>query len=327
MNEVAETRWNIYVTRVLPQPAIDLLKQHCDVDINPLDRVLTKEELMEKVRGRDAVLTQLTDQVDAEVLTVAAPRCKLIANYAVGFNNIDVEAARQRRIMVTNTPGVLTDATADLAWTLLFCVARRAVEADQYARTGQYKGWSPMLLLGLDITGKTLGIIGSGRIGQNFAQKAAGFSMKLLYNDIKANRQFEAQTGAVYVDKETLLKEADFVSLHVPLVPATHHLISTAEFRLMKRTAVLINTSRGPVVDEKALVRALQNGEIWGAGLDVFENEPEFEPELAGLSNVVLLPHIASATIETRTNMGLMAAKNIVAAAAGKLPPNLVNHW
>ena len=269
----------------------------------------------------------MTDQVDAEVLAVAAPRCKLIANYAVGFNNIDVEAARQRRIMVTNTPGVLTDATADLAWTLLFCVARRAVEADQYARTGQYKGWSPMLLLGLDITGKTLGIIGSGRIGQNFAQKAAGFSMKLLYNDIKANRQFEAQTGAVYVDKETLLKEADFVSLHVPLMPATHHLISTAEFRLMKRTAVLINTSRGPVVDEKALVRALQNGEIWGAGLDVFENEPEFEPELAGLSNVVLLPHIASATIETRTNMGLMAAENIVAAAAGKLPPNLVNHW
>ena len=259
------------------------------------------------------------------VLAAAGPQCKIFANYAVGFNNIDVAAATRHKIMVSNTPDVLTDATADLAWSLLFAAARRVVEADKFLRDGCYKGWGPMLLLGLDVTGKTLGVIGTGRIGANFAAKAKGFQMKVLYNDLQPNPAFEAETGGVFVDKETLLKAADFVSLHVPLLPATRHMISTAEFKLMKKTAVLINTSRGPVVDEKALAQALQLGEIWGAGLDVFEHEPAVEPELLKCENAVLLPHVASATVETRTNMGLIAVRNILAALHGETPPTLVN--
>ncbi len=316
---------NVYVTRMLPQPAVDLLREHCEVEINPEDRVLTHAELLEKVRGRDAVLCLLTDTIDEAVLAAAGPQCKIFSNYAVGFNNIDVEAATRHKIMVSNTPDVLTDATADLAWSLLFATARRVVESDKFLRDGCYKGWGPMLLLGLDITGKTLGVIGTGRIGANFAAKAKGFKMKVLYNDLEPNPAFEAETGGVFVDKATLLKEADFVSLHVPLLPSTRHLIGPAEFKLMKKTAVLINTSRGPVVDEKALAEALQLGEIWGAGLDVFENEPAVEPELLKCENAVLLPHVASATVETRTNMGLIAVRNILAAMKGETPPTLVN--
>ena len=319
------TRPNVYVTRMLPQPAIDLLKEHCDVEINPEDRVLERVELLEKVRGRDAVLCLLTDAIDEEVFAAAGPQCKIFANYAVGFNNIDVAAATRRKILVSNTPDVLTDATADLAWTLLFATARRVVEADKYLRDGKYQGWGPMLLLGLDITGKTLGVIGAGRIGGSFAAKAKGFKMKILYSAVRPNPAFEAETGGVLVDKETLLREADFVSVHVPLMPSTHHLISTNEFRLMKKSAVLINTSRGPVVDEKALVTALKSGEIWGAGLDVYENEPAVEPELLECENAVLLPHVASATIETRTNMGLIAVRNILAALNGEVPPSVIN--
>ncbi len=315
----------VYVTRMLPQAAIDLLREHCDVEINPDDRVLTHAELLDKVRGREAVLCLLTDTIDEAVLAAAGPQCKIFANYAVGFNNIDVAAATRHKIMVSNTPDVLTDATADLAWSLLFAAARRVVEADKFLRDGCYKGWGPMLLLGLDVTGKTLGVIGTGRIGANFAAKAKGFQMKVLYNDLQPNPAFEAETGGVFVDKETLLKAADFVSLHVPLLPATRHMISTAEFKLMKKTAVLINTSRGPVVDEKALAQALQLGEIWGAGLDVFEHEPAVEPELLKCENAVLLPHVASATVETRTNMGLIAVRNILAALHGETPPTLVN--
>lgn len=319
------TRPNVYVTRMLPQPAIDLLKEHCDVEINPEDRVLERAELLEKVRGRDAVLCLLTDAIDEEVFAAAGPQCKIFANYAVGFNNIDVAAATRRKILVSNTPDVLTDATADLAWTLLFATARRVVEADKYLRDGKYKGWGPMLLLGLDITGKTLGVIGAGRIGGNFAAKAKGFKMKILYNAVRPNPAFEAETGGVLVDKETLLRESDFVSVHVPLMPSTHHLISTNEFKLMKKSAVLINTSRGPVVNEKALVTALKSGEIWGAGLDVYENEPAVEPELLECENAILLPHVASATIETRTNMGLIAVRNILAALNGEVPPSVIN--
>lgn len=315
----------VYVTRMLPQAAIDLLREHCDVEINPDDRVLTHAELLDKVRGREAVLCLLTDTIDEAVLAAAGPQCKIFANYAVGFNNIDVAAATRHKIMVSNTPDVLTDATADLAWSLLFAAARRVVEADKFLRDGCYKGWGPMLLLGLDVTGKTLGVIGTGRIGANFAAKAKGFQMKVLYNDLQPNPAFEAETGGVFVDKETLLQAADFVSLHVPLLPATRHMISTAEFKLMKKTAVLINTSRGPVVDEKALAQALQLGEIWGAGLDVFEHEPAVEPELLKCENAVLLPHVASATVETRTNMGLIAVRNILAALRGETPPTLVN--
>lgn len=315
----------VYVTRMIPQPAIDLLKEHCEVETNPEDRVLTKDELLRNVKGRDAVLCLLTDTIDDDVFEAAAPQCKIFANYAVGFNNVDLAAATKRRILVSNTPGVLTDTTADIAWALLFATARRVVAADKYMRAGKYKGWAPMLFLGLDITGKTLGVIGAGRIGAAFAKKSIGFNMRLTYNDIAPNPQFEKETGFKYVTKETLLKESDFVSLHIPLLPSTTHFISDAEFKLMKKTAILINTARGPIVDEKALVRALKKGEIWGAGLDVTEREPEFEPELAELENVVILPHIASASVETRTGMGLMAVENILAALRGEVPPQCLN--
>ncbi len=316
---------NVYVTRMVPEPGIELLRQNCKVEINPEDRILTREELLEKVKGRDAVLCLLTDIIDEEVLETAGRQCKIFANYAVGYNNIDIEAATKRRIIVTNTPGILTDATADLAWSLLFAVARRIVESDKYTREGKFKGWAPMLFLGRDITGKTLGVIGAGRVGTNFARKSKGFEMKVLYNDIKRNEEFENETGSTYVDKETLLKECDFISIHVPLLPTTKHMIGEKEFNLMKNTAVLINTSRGPVIDEKALAKALKEGKIWRAGLDVYENEPILEPELAELDNVVIVPHIGSATIETRTNMALMAARNITAVFRGETPSQRVN--
>lgn len=316
---------NVYVTRMLPAEAIEKLQQHCDVEINPDDRVLTREELLAKVRGRDAVLCLLTDTIDDEVLTAAGPQCKIFANYAVGYNNIDVAAATARRVLISNTPGVLTDATADIAWALLFATARRIVESDAYTRAGKFTGWGPMLFLGRDITGKTLGVVGAGRIGANFAKKSKGFEMKVLYHDVQPNAKFEAETGATFVDFDTLLKESDFVSVHVPLLPSTRHLMGEREFKLMKSTAVLINTSRGPVVDEHALVEALKSGEIWGAGLDVFEEEPLLAPGLAELPNAVVVPHIASATIETRTKMGIMAVDNILAALNGDTPPNCVN--
>lgn len=315
----------VFITRNIPSSAIELLKKSCDVEINTLDRVLDKQELIEKVKGRNAILCLLTDTIDDEVFQAAGSQCRIFANYAVGYNNIDIQAANRRKIVITNTPGVLTDATADLSWALLFSVARRIVEADRFTREGKFKGWAPELFLGLDITGKTLGVIGAGRIGSNFARKAKGFSMKILYYDVKRNFEFEKETGAKFVELEILLKDADFISVHVPLLPQTQHLIGEKEFSMMKKTAILINTSRGPVIDEKALVDALKKGKIWGAGLDVYENEPAIEPDLFSLDNVVLLPHIASATIETRTRMAIMAAENILAFFRGEIPPNIVN--
>ncbi|MBS4026178.1 MAG: D-glycerate dehydrogenase [Clostridia bacterium] len=325
MSNKLENKWNVYVTRRIPEPAIALLREHCHVEVNPEDRELTREELLAKVKGRNAVLCLLTGVIDGEVMDAAGSQCKIFANYGVGYNNINVDEATNRGIMITNTPGVLTEATADLAWALLFATARRVVEADKFLRAGKFVGWGPMMFLGLDITGKKLGIIGAGRIGRNFAKKAVGFDMKILYYSNKPDHAFEKETGASFVDLETLLQEADFVSIHTPLTPATRHLIGEKELKLMKKTAVLINTARGPVVDEKALVTALKNRELWGAGLDVFEHEPELEPGLAELDNVVIIPHIASATIETRTNMGLMAVRNIIAAMKGEEPPTLVN--
>jgi glyoxylate reductase len=323
--ELRMNKPSVYVTRRIPQPAIDLLTTCCKVEVNPYDRVLTRAELVETVRGRHAVLCLLTDQIDDAIFKAAGGQCKIFANYAVGYNNIDLNAATQRGIMISNTPGVLDDATADLAWALLFSAARRITEADLFTREGQFRGWAPMLYLGLDITGKTLGVIGAGRIGVNFARKAKAFAMNILYADVKRNRDLESETGAHFVELATLLKEADFVSLHVPLLPDTTHLIGEQELRLMKKSAILINTSRGPVVHEQALVDALKSGEIWGAGLDVYEEEPQIHRELPGLKNVVLLPHIASATIETRTNMGLIAARNILQALRGERPENCLN--
>ena len=314
----------VYVTRRLHPPVMDRLKEFCDYEVNPEDRPLTRTELLQNVKGRDAVLCLLTDRIDAEVFDAAGPNCKVFANCAVGYNNIDVEEALRRNIWITNTPDVLTDATADMAWALLFAAARRVAEGDRLVRTGEEFKWTPNFMLGADITGRTLGIIGAGRIGGNFARKALGFNMEILYFNRRPSPAFEAETGARYVSKETLLRESDFLSLHVPLTPETHHLIGPNELAMMKKTAVLINTSRGPVVDERALAHALKTGRIRAAGLDVYENEPKVEPELLDLDNVVLAPHIASATYDTRVNMGLVAVRNIEAALNGQTPPNLL---
>ena len=316
---------NIYVTRLVPQPGIDMLKQagH-QVEVNPDDRVLTRQELLAKVKGRDAVLCLLTDTIDAEVCAAAAG-CKIFGNYAVGFNNLDVPAITKAGIACSNTPGVLTDATADMAWALLFSVARRVVESDKFNREGKFKGWGPLMFLGGDITGRTLGILGAGRIGENFALKSKGFSMQVLYSDVNRNEKLEKELGAKKVDMDTLLKESDFVSVHVPLMKETTHLVSTKQLEMMKPSAYLINTSRGPVVDEVALVAALKKKTIAGAGLDVYEDEPVMKPGLAECWNAVLAPHTASATLETRTKMATMAAGNILAFLEGRRPPNILN--
>ncbi len=316
---------NVYVTRQIPQPGLDLLNKFCEtVEVNPDDRVLARDELLAAVRGRDGVLCLLTDHIDDEVFAAAGPQCQVFANYAVGYNNIGLDAARRRSIRITNTPGVLTDATADLAWALLFSAARRVVESDAYLRAGKWEGWGPMQFLGFDVTGKTLGIVGAGRIGTCFALKSAGFDMPVLYTSRKTNTELEEKLNARRVSIDELLAESDFVSVHVALNDGTTHLIDTAALDRMKSTAVLINTSRGPVVDERALVVALREKRIGAAGLDVFEEEPALAPGLADLPNVVMCPHIASATITARTKMATMAASNLIAVLKGEAPANRV---
>ncbi|MBP7561855.1 MAG: D-glycerate dehydrogenase [Armatimonadetes bacterium] len=318
--------YKVSVTREIPDPGIPIVREIApDARINPDDRVLTRGELLDYVRGCDGVLCLLTDPIDAEVLDAAGPQCRIFANYAVGYNNIDVAAATARGIMVTNTPGVLTDATADHAWALLFSVARRIVEGDAFMRAGKFEGWGPMMFLGGDITGKTLGIVGAGRIGAAMALKSRGFGMRVLYADVARNEELESDLGAQWVDLDTLLAESDFVSLHVALTPETVHLINAERLGKMKPTAYLINTSRGPVVDEIALVDALTSRRIAGAGLDVYEDEPAMKPGLADCPNAVIVPHIASATNWTRSKMAEMAATNLVAGLRGETPPNLVN--
>jgi glyoxylate reductase len=322
---VSIVKKKVLVTRRLPDEALRLLYDTCEVELNPYDRVMTKDELIEGIRDKEGILCLLTDTITAEVMD-AAVHLKVISNYAVGFDNVDVKAATGRGIVVTNTPGVLTETSADLTWALLMATARRIVEADAFMRNGKYTGWGPMMLLGGDVYGKTLGLVGMGRIGCAVARRAAGFNMRVLYYDV--NRLSEDEEKALnleYSGFDELLKEADFVSLHVPLLPSTRHLVGARELSLMKPTSYLINTSRGPVVDEKALVEALRSGKIAGAGLDVYENEPEMAPGLPELENVVLLPHIASASVETRTKMGIMAAQNLIAGLRGELPPNCVN--
>ncbi|UZQ82397.1 MULTISPECIES: glyoxylate reductase [Thermoanaerobacter] len=316
--------FKVFVTRAIPEEGVNLLREYCEVEVSPYDRMLTKEELLEKVQGKNAVITQLTDKVDKEFFE-AAKEVKIVANYAVGFDNIDLEEATRRGVYITNTPDVLTNATAELAWALLFATARRVVESDKFMRAGKFQGWAPMLFLGKGVTGKTLGIIGAGRIGQAFAKMAKGFDMKILYTARSPKKEFEEETGAQYVDLDTLLKESDFVSIHVPLTPETRHLIGEKELKLMKKSAILINTGRGPVVDEKALVKALKNKDIYAAGLDVYEREPLFEEELAQLDNVVMLPHIGSATEEARRDMSILVAQNIIDVIEGRVPRTLVN--
>jgi len=317
---------SILVTRKLPPDAMALLAENFQVECNPHNRVLLREELLKAVQGKDGILSLLTDAMDGEVMDSAGNRLKMIANYAVGFNNIDVSAATKRKIAVSNTPGVLTDTTADLAMALLLAVARRIVESDNYARAEKYMGWDPLLLMGSDVHGKTLGIMGFGRVGQAMAKRAAGFDMKILYhNRTRVDTETEEKLRATFVEQETLLKTSDYISIHVPLTPETTALINSETLSLMKPTAFLINTARGEIIREADLVKALAEKRIAGAGLDVFEHEPKIHPGLLKMDNVVLLPHIGSASLETRTKMGLVAAKNLIAFFNGEEPPNCLN--
>lgn len=320
----------IFITRKIPDKGMEMLKgKGFEVVVSPHDRVLKKEEIIEYLKKDrfDAVLCPLTDKVDAEILDAAkASGVKILANYAVGFDNIDIKAAEERGFMVTNTPGVLTDTVAEHTFALMLAIAHRIPESDRFTRAGKYKGWEPMLLLGNDLSRKIVGIVGVGRIGSRVAYHAVrGFDAHVIYHDVKRNEEFEKEFGAVYKEKiEDLLAEADFVSIHVPLLESTRHLINSERLSKMKTTAYLINTSRGSIVDEKALVDALKKGVIRGAALDVYENEPELTPGLAELENVILTPHTASATEETRQAMSELAAKNIIEALEGRIPPNLV---
>ncbi len=314
----------IFVTRKIPDEGLNILKKEHTVTVNRHDRVLTKKEIMQGLAGKEGLLCLLTDQIDKEVIE-SAPNLRMIATYAVGYNNIDIQSATKKKIPVSNTPDVLTDTTAEMAWALLFSVARRIVEGDCFVRNEKFKGWAPLLMLGQDISGKTLGVIGAGRIGTAFALKSKGFDMKVLYVDKRKNEMLEKKVGAQKVPLSVLLKHSDFISLHVPLVKQTYHLLGKQEFHLMKRSAILINTSRGPVVDEQALVWALKNNMIFGAGLDVYEHEPKIHKDLLKLKNVILQPHSASATIETRKNMAVVAAQNMIAGLKGEVPPNCVN--
>lgn len=317
----------VFITRLIPDQGIKMLKdKKYAVSIYPKDEIIPRKELLKGVKGMDALLPILTDRIDEEVLKAAGSQLKIVANYAVGFDNIDLTACKVRKIMVTNAPGPeIVESVAEHTFALILALAHRIVESDKFTRTGKYQGWGPQLLLGTDVYGKTLGIVGMGRIGFALAERAVkGFGMKALYYDVVPNPAFEKEYGGIRVDLPTLLRKADFVSLHVPLLPSTRHLITTPQLSLMKSTAFLVNTSRGPIVDEKALFSALRNHAIAGAALDVYEHEPKLTAGLTKLDNVILTPHTASATVETRQAMSRIAAQNITAALEGKTPPNLV---
>jgi glyoxylate reductase len=310
----------ILIPNVLPAEARSLIPPDIEVDYSDADQPLSKADLIRRLQGANGLICHIITSVDDEVLQ-AAPSLKVVSNVAVGFNNIDVPAARRRGVVVTNTPDVLTETTADFAWTLLMAAARRVVEADQYARSDQWKVWKWDLLWGADIHGKTLGVVGFGRIGRAVARRGRGFGMRVLYCDtVRADAAVERDLNATATDLDTLLRESDFVSMHTLLTPETRHLINERTLRLMKRTAVLVNAARGPVVDEAALVRALSEGWIAGAGLDVFEEEPQIHPGLRPLRNVTLAPHIASASHETRVAMATLAVRNCLAVLDGQPP-------
>lgn len=318
--------WKVYVARKLPEPLETMLKPSCAVEMNEQEVLEPREAFLKRVRGIDALITDSRVIVNEEVFEAAGQRLKIVSNAAVGFNNIDVAEAARRGITVTNTPGVVSNATADIALALMFSAARRVAEGDRMVRTKVPWTWTPTFMLGRDIVGKTLGIVGAGRIGTVVAKRAnAAFEMKIIYSGASTNESLEKEFGATKVDFDTLLKESDFISVHVPLTPETRHMFGASQFALMKNTAILINTSRGPVVDEKALAAALRQGTIWGAGLDVYEKEPNITPELAELENIVMTPHIGTATPDTRKGMAVMAAQNVLDFMAGKIPKGLVN--
>ena len=308
----------ILVSRGLSEQALALIPPDVTVDLNGHEVALSKADLITRLRGKQGLICQITDTIDDEVLAASA-ELKVVSNIAVGYNNIDLAAARRRSVVVTNTPDVLTETTADFAWALLMAAARRVVEADAYARSGGWQRWQWDLLWGQDVHGKTLGVLGFGRIGRAVARRALGFNMRVLYHDaMRPSADVERELRASYAEMDTVLEEADFVTLHTPLLPETRHLIGERALRLMKKSAILVNAARGPIVDEAALVRALQERWIAGAGLDVFEEEPKIHPGLVALDNVVLAPHIASASFDTRVAMATLAVRNCLAVLEGK---------
>ncbi len=315
----------VFVSRIIPDAGLDRVKEACAADIWQERLPSSYDVLLERVQGVEGILSVLTERIDAKLMDAAGPQLKVISQMAVGYDNIDIAAAKERGIPVGNTPGVLTEATADLAFTLLLAGARRIVEGSNYIREGKWETWEPKTLLGADVTGATLGIIGFGRIGKAFAKRAAGFDMRILAYSPSLTAEDAKQAGAKAVDMETLLRESDFVSIHTPLNAKTRHLMNKERLALMKPTALLINTARGGVVDQKALYEALKNGEIGGAALDVTDPEPlPLDSPLLGLPNVTIVPHIGSATIQTRDRMASMAAANLIAGVRGEPLPNAV---
>lgn len=321
------TKPNVYITRKIAKRGLTIIKKHFHVEVWPNYASPSKKLLMEKLKNIDALVSLLSDKIDIEIFK-AAPRLKIISQLAVGFDNIDLKEATQRGIYVTNTPDVLTDTTADFTWALLLAVARRVVEADKFVRGGQWNvPWHPAMLKGADVHGATIGIVGAGRIGFSVAKRARGFNMKILYWRRKRFPKMEKELGAKKVDLDTLLKESDFVCIHLPLTQETYHLMNAEKLKLMKKTAYLINNARGSIVDEKALYKSLKAGDIAGAGLDVYEQEPtQTDNPILQLDNVVVAPHISSASHRTRSRMAELVAENLVAFFKGEVPPNLVNH-
>jgi glyoxylate reductase len=319
----------IFITRHIPEAGLKLLRKnrHLKLDIYKKDKIIPRRTLLRRVRGVDIILSILTEKIDAAVMDAAGLQLKMIANYGVGFDNIDLVEAKKRGIIVTNTPGPeITEAVAEHVIALMFALAHRLITVNKIACKNKYKGWGPELLLGNGIGGSTLGIVGGGAIGSALAKHLRdGFNLKILYHDVKKNIKLEAETGAIFCPLSKLLKQSDFVTIHVPLLPSTHHLIGATELSLMKKSAFLINTARGPIVDEAALVHALQNNLIAGAGLDVYEHEPRIPRTLRKLSNVVLTPHTASATNYVRNAMSVVAATNIIAFIQGNPPPNALH--
>jgi len=317
----------VFVTRKFPGTALEkLLSSGHEVDVSQVDRPLTSEELLEKGRGADALLTLLTDRIDGEVVDLIGPQLKIVSNYAVGYDNINVDELTERGIVVTNTPcEEVNEAVAEHTWALMLALARRVVEADESVKRGAYKGWEPNIFLGVNMAGKTLGIIGLGRIGTMVAERARGWNMRVLYYKRNRDEEAESKLGVEYADLDSLLANSDFVTLHVPLTQETAHLMNKETLAKMKKGAFLVNTARGPIVDEHDLVNALREGHLGGVALDVFETEPNVNPELIGMENVILTPHIASATWEAREKMGQMAVDAILDTLSDKKPQNIVN--
>jgi glyoxylate reductase len=327
MSEPSLSTKSVLVTRALVPEAMRALDGGCEVDLyEGPPEAIPREELLRRAAGKDGLLTLLTERVDAELLDAAGPQLTIVANHAVGFDNVDVPECTSRGVLVTNTPDVLTEATADLAWSLILACVRRVAEGDRFLRSRRPWIWGPSMMLGYDMYGKTLGVAGCGRIGQAVARRATGFGMRVTYHDpVRLSEAVERELNVEWCPFETLLAESDIISVHTPLLPQTRHLFGADAFRQMKPTAVLVNTARGPIVDEPALAEALRTGEIFAAGLDVYEREPEIEEALLDLDNVTLLPHLGSATVETRTAMGLLAVENLLAGITGKRPRTLVN--